>query len=155
MQLTQYTNTYNGSSLNPAGNCPKICKMVTFNKAISKPLHFSFYKILNIGESSSDSVPTITCDNINGNSGIKLLDISSYYCNFTVSYSTDGISFSNPIHYSSDTASNYYRIMNYLESDVYIRLYFEISMAPEVYESRTPSFSVINIDGIETIRYWR
>lgn len=140
----------NGSSL----NCPKICKMVTFNKALNKPLHFSFYKILNTGESPSDSVPTITCDNINGNSGngsslIKLLDISSYYCNFTVSYSTDGISFSNPISYSSDTTSNYYRIMNYLESDVYLRLYFEISMAPEVYESRTPSFSVINIDGIE------
>lgn len=146
MQLTYNPNSTTNSTLNQ--NCPKICKMVTFNKAISKPLHFSFYKIINTGEASSDST-TIICDNINGNSGIKLLDISSYYCNFTVSYSTDGISFSNPIPYSSDTTSNYYRIMNYLESDVYIRLYFEISMAPEVYESSTPSFSIINIDGIE------
>lgn len=146
MQLTYNPNSTTNPTLNK--NCPKICKMVTFNKAISKPLHFSFYKIINTGEASSDST-TIICDNINGNSGIKLLDISSYYCNFTVSYSTDGISFSNPIPYSSDTSSNYFRIMNYLESDVYIRLYFEISMAPEVYESTTPSFSIINIDGIE------
>lgn len=145
MQLTQYTNTYN-----PAGNCQKICKMVTFNKALNKPLHFSFYKAIDTRGSSVCDIPNNVNYPITGsdNKGIKLLDISSYYCNFTVSYSTDGISFSNPIPYSTDTTSNYYRIMNYLESDVYIRLYFEISMAPEVYESSTPSFSIINIDGI-------
>lgn len=143
-------NITQNNHINSGGNCQKICKMVTFNKALNKPLHFSFYKAIDTRDYTVCDIPNNVNYPITGseNKGIKLIDISSYYCNFTVSYSTDGISFSNPIPYSSDTTSNYYRIMNYLESDVYIRLYFEISMAPEVYESSTPSFSIINIDGI-------
>ncbi len=151
MEIKKPMNITPNININSGSNCPKICKMVTFNKAINNPSHFSFYKVIDTGEYQT------VCDipnNVNypiagsENKGLKLLDISSYYCNFTISYSTDGISFSNPIPYSKDSTSNYQRIISNIESDVYIRLYFEISMAPEVYESTTPSFSIINIDGI-------
>ena len=144
MQINTPPNTPSIKDTN--GFCNNsICKLISFSKAIKATdiKNISFYRSLSdISNTNSNNLISCEKDLVeNGNiNNYKIIEIPSGAV--LISYSTDYVTYSEPIKYGSSDFTN---IFQNIESDVYLRIYITGS---SIAGSIEYSFSTIMIGGI-------